>query len=260
MNFVYGGRPVRMIMRDGEPWWVLTDVCGVLGISNSRDVAARLDDDEKGVDKTDTLMGFQSMTIINESGLYSVILRSSKPEAKAFKRWITHEVLPQIKRTGMYLPSDGRLSSDFMFKIAERMAELEQETEAQKLEIAQKTAEIAEMQPKVTYYEHVLNSPGLVKTKVIASDFGLTAQKLNRILADAGFQYKQGKTWHLYAEYLGMNYAKYKTTLHDPRNPDKGTSEWMYWTQTGRLAIYDLLKGMGIPPIMERESTHTNPA
>lgn len=93
---------VRMVMQNGEPWWVLLDVCRVLGIQNHRDVVKRLDDDEKGVDSIDTPGGPQEMTVINESGLYSVILRSDKPEAKAFKRWVTHEVLPSIRRTGTY--------------------------------------------------------------------------------------------------------------------------------------------------------------
>lgn len=93
---------VRMVMRGDEPWWVLADVCRVLEIKNSRDVVGRLDDDEKGVGQIDTPGGPQEMTIINESGLYSVILRSDKPQAKAFKRWVTHEVLPSIRKTGGY--------------------------------------------------------------------------------------------------------------------------------------------------------------
>lgn len=93
---------VRMILQDDEPWWVLADVCKVLGIENSRNVVSRLDADEKGVRQMDTPGGPQKMTIINESGLYSVILRSDKPEARAFKRWVTHEVLPSIRRTGRY--------------------------------------------------------------------------------------------------------------------------------------------------------------
>jgi anti-repressor protein len=78
-------------------------VCEVLGIGNNRDVVARLDDDEKGVDNIDTLGGFQKLTIISESGLYSVIMLSRKLEAKQFKRWITHEVLPSIRKHGVYV-------------------------------------------------------------------------------------------------------------------------------------------------------------
>lgn len=92
----------RVIDQNGEPWFVLTDVCRSLGIKNASDAAARLDDDEKGIVQIDTLGGTQKARIINESGLYSVILRSDKPEAKRFKKWVTAEVLPSIRKTGGY--------------------------------------------------------------------------------------------------------------------------------------------------------------
>ena len=101
--FKYESKKVRTIIRDGEPWFVLRDVCHVLGISNSKMVAARLDEDEKGVSFTDSLGGQQKTTIISEPGLYKVILRSHKSEAKKFMNWITHEVLPEIRKTGSYL-------------------------------------------------------------------------------------------------------------------------------------------------------------
>ena len=93
---------VRVVDVNGEPWFVAKDVCECLDIGNSRDAVAALDEDEKGVDSIDTPGGAQEMSIISEAGLYSLILRSRKPEAKAFKRWITHEVLPSIRRAGSY--------------------------------------------------------------------------------------------------------------------------------------------------------------
>ena len=95
-------RSVRVFDLDGEGWFVLNDVCAVLAITNQRNAAARLDDDEKGVRIVDTLGGRQQVTIVSEAGLYSLILASRKPEAKRFKRWVTHEVLPSIRRTGSY--------------------------------------------------------------------------------------------------------------------------------------------------------------
>lgn len=93
----------RVIDQGGEPWFVLNEVCRKLGLANPRDVASRLDDDEKdAVGISDAIGRSQRMTIINESGLYSVILRSTKPEAKAFKKWVTSEVLPSIRKTGHY--------------------------------------------------------------------------------------------------------------------------------------------------------------
>ncbi|ATI12612.1 MULTISPECIES: phage antirepressor Ant [Acetobacter] len=100
--FDFEGHTVRTINRDGVVLWVLTDVCSVLDIRNSRDAANRLDDDERGVAITDTLGGSQEMTVINESGLYSLVLTSRKAAAKRFKKWVTAEVLPALRRTGTY--------------------------------------------------------------------------------------------------------------------------------------------------------------
>lgn len=93
---------VRVVERSGEPWFVAADVCRALGLDSTGKALTRLDDDEKGVNSIHTLGGSQMMTIINESGLYALVLGSRKPEAKDFKRWVTHEVLPAIRRTGRY--------------------------------------------------------------------------------------------------------------------------------------------------------------
>mgnify|MGYP002626020592 CR=1 FL=1 len=108
----YEGSNVRMIEKDGEPWWVLKDVCAVLELSSPHKVAARLDDDEKGRSLIPTLGGEQEATIISESGLYAVILRSDKPQAKPFRKWVTSEVLPSIRRTGSYTSGIGKESQN----------------------------------------------------------------------------------------------------------------------------------------------------
>jgi len=100
--FNYQSNEVRTVMKDGEPWFVLKDVCDVLGIVKHTNVSLRLDDDEKGACLMGTPSGQQNMTIINESGLYNVILRSDKPEAKPFRKWVTSEVLPSIRTKGTY--------------------------------------------------------------------------------------------------------------------------------------------------------------
>ena len=104
--FHYKSSEVRTVELNGEPWFVLKDVCAVLGIGNSRMVADRLDEDEKGVSQIDTPGGLQNVSIISESGLYNVILRSDKPEAKPFRKWVTSEVLPTIRRHGLYATPD----------------------------------------------------------------------------------------------------------------------------------------------------------
>ena len=100
--FNFEGADLRVLERTGEPWWVLSEISSLLEVSNSRDAARRLDDDEKGVGIIDTPGGPQETTIINESGLYSLILTSRKPAAKRFKKWVTAEVLPAIRKTGVY--------------------------------------------------------------------------------------------------------------------------------------------------------------
>ena len=100
--FNYGEIPVRTVLLDGEPWWVLGDVCRVLDLGSPHKVADRLDPDEKGRNTIPTPGGNQNMAVINEPGLYKVILQSRKPEAREFSRWVTHEVLPAIRKTGHY--------------------------------------------------------------------------------------------------------------------------------------------------------------
>lgn len=105
MPFDFEGNTLRAITRDGAPWFVLADVSRALEIGNARDIPNRLDEDEKGVDIIDTLGGPQEMAIINESGLYTLILTSRKAAAKRFKKWVTAEVLPAIRKTGRYDPA-----------------------------------------------------------------------------------------------------------------------------------------------------------
>ncbi|MCL6446283.1 MAG: Bro-N domain-containing protein [Alicyclobacillus sp.] len=109
--FEYKEKIVRVVMVGDEPWFVAKDVCEALEISNHRDAVARLDDDEKGVVSTDTPGGVQNVQAINEPGLYKLVMSSRKPEAKPFQRWVTHDVLPSIRKTGRYeLP--GRRDAD----------------------------------------------------------------------------------------------------------------------------------------------------
>ena len=100
--FTFEQTSVRVVFQNGEPWWIARDVCDVLELGNPRTSVGLLEEDEKGVHIMDTPGGQQEMTIISEAGLYSLILRSRKPEAKRFKRWVTHDVLPAIRRTGCY--------------------------------------------------------------------------------------------------------------------------------------------------------------
>jgi prophage antirepressor-like protein len=101
--FSYGGNDLRTVLIAGEPWFIAKDVCEVLELSNTTKALSKLDEDEKGLTSIQTLGGLQELNIVNEPGLYSLILGSRKPEAKQFKRWITHEVIPSIRKTGQYV-------------------------------------------------------------------------------------------------------------------------------------------------------------
>jgi hypothetical protein len=104
-TFTFGDNyPVRVVMISGEPWFVARDVCKILGIRNASLTRFDLDEDEKGIHKMYTLGGAQKMTVVSESGLYTLIFHSHKPGAKAFRKWVTSEVLPAIRRTGKYTP------------------------------------------------------------------------------------------------------------------------------------------------------------
>ena len=153
--FQYQDQPVRTVQRDGEPWFVLKDVCAVLGISKYRDTADRLDEDERGSARVDTLGGAQDMTIINESGLYNVILRSDKPEARPFRKWVTSEVLPSIRKTGGYISGQDNLSPEELMAKALMVA---QKTLAERdARISALTVENQILQPKAEYFDQLVD-------------------------------------------------------------------------------------------------------
>lgn len=192
------------------------------------------------------------MVIINESGLYSLILSSKLPTAKEFKRWVTAEVLPSIRRHGMYAVDEVLENPDMLIAALMELKEERKRTKALSETVAVQNQQIAEMEPKASYYDVVLNCKDLVAISVIAKDYGWSANKLNRYLHEKGIQYKQGNVWLLYQKYAERGFTSTKT--HNFLKPD-GTihiSVHTYWTQAGRLFIYDLLKGDGILPSIEK--------
>ncbi|MBQ9632626.1 MAG: phage antirepressor [Lachnospiraceae bacterium] len=246
---------VRSLTVNGEPFFVGRDVAKILGYANPNDaLAKRVDEEDKGVAKCDTLGGSQELIIINESGLYSLILSSKLPSAKRFKRWVTSEVLPAIRKHGVFVMDDIVNNTDALIEAlqafkAERLQRvaLEEENAVQK-------QQLSEMRPKASYYDVVLNSPDLVSVTEIAKDYGKSAQWLNEKLHDKGIQYKQGgRIWILYQKYAEKGYTSTKTHTYPDSNGEIHTKVHTYWTQKGRLFIYDLLKGDGILPTMEME-------
>ena len=247
---------VRALEVNGEPYFVGKDVADILGYQNgSRDINRHVDTE----DRTDVAIhdGSQNrnMTIINESGLYSLILSSKLPKAKEFKHWVTSEVLPSIRKHGAYM-TDAVLhraitEPDFLIQLATELKEEQEKRRALESTVAVQSQQITELQPKASYYDVVLNSKDLLSIGKIAKDFGKSAVWLNKWLHEQGVQYKQGEIWLLYQKYAEQGYTNTKTQTYNGSDGAVHTKVHTYWTQKGRLFIYDLLKTNGILPLIE---------
>lgn len=248
---------VRTITVEGEPYFVGKDVAEILDYSNTRKALAdHVDEEDKmdGVTIRDSIGREQNPVCINESGLYSLILSSKMPNAKRFKRWVTSEVLPAIRRHGLYAMDEVLANPDILINaLLELKAERERSANLQAV-VAVQNQQMIEMQPKVSYYDVVLNCKDLVAISVIAKDYGWSATKLNQYLQQKGIQYKQGgKIWLLYQKYAEKGYTSTKTHSYPGSDGSIHTKVHTYWTQRGRLFIYDLLKADGILPLVEQE-------
>ena len=244
---------IRTLDINGEPWLVGKDVAEALGYSNSRKALIdHVDEEDKGVTKCDTLGGIQELTVINESGVYSLVFSSKLPTAKKFKRWVTSEVLPAIRKHGVFVMDDIINNTDALIEALQAFKAEKIRRQALEVENAIQRQQIAEMEPKVSYYDKVLQSKDPVKTSIIAKDYGYSAKNFNQLLKDLKVQYKQGDIWLLYQKYAGNGYTQTKTHAYEDQvHGCTGTSCWTYWTQKGRLFLYDLLKANGILPMIE---------
>lgn len=197
--FNYNNNQVRTVMKDGEPWFVLKDVCEVLSIGNAADVYARLDADEKGIGQIDTLGGAQKMSIINEPGLYNVILRSDKPQAKPFRKWVTAEVLPSIRKHGAYMTADtiqrAISDPDFLISLA---TTLKEEKEKNKVLTAENTG----LKREVEHKENVI--VGLVDD----IDLATKRQRINQIVRHGV------KNPALYKDRWALLYSEFEKKYH----------------------------------------------
>ncbi|WP_337803117.1 phage antirepressor [Megasphaera sp.] len=249
---------VRTVTIDGEPWFVAKDVATALGYSNTRDaIAKHVDDDDKNTVVIRDGKGNPNQTVINESGLYSLVLSSKLPTAKNFKHWITSEVLPSIRKHGAYMTpekiEEALLNPDTLIRLA---TELKAEREARKhaeLEAASAKQVIGELKPKADYTDRILSSKGTVTTTAIAKDYGMSATGFNKLLHELHVIYKIGKQWFLYAKYQAKGYTHSKTFdfVHTDGKPDCNMQT--EWTQKGRLFLYEFLKSHDILPMIERD-------
>lgn len=254
--FNYEGASVRVIDRNGEPWFVGKDVAEVLGYSNpSKALIDHVDEEDKLNNESLSSLGQRGGWLINESGLYSLILSSHLPSARQFKRWVTSEVLPSIRKHGIYatpITIDRILNDpDLGIRLFTQLKEEREKRAALETTVAVQTQQIAEMNPKATYYDTVLQCKDLVTITRIAKDYRLSAQALNRILAEKKVQFKQGDMWVLYQKYAEKGYTQSKAYTYGTEN--EHAKMHTLWTQAGRLFIYDLLKADGILPTVEME-------
>ena len=218
--------------KQGEAMFCLKDVCEVLELRTQK-VVQRLEDDVLSkYPIVDSLGRTQQATFVNEDGLYDTILESRKPGAKAFRKWVTSEVLPSIRKQGGYMVA--------------RPDETDEEIMARALQIMHATIQrrdeqIAKLQPKADYADHVLDSVDCFTTTQIAKGMGMTGHDLNRLLCHKRIQYSQSGQYLLYAPYARQGLAKNRTIAYEDADGNVKTRSYLVWTERGKEFIYHLL-------------------
>lgn len=197
--FTYNGNEVRTIQKDGEPWWVLKDVCSVLELSDTNKTAERLDADELTRIKFVTGGQNREMLCVNESGLYNVILRSDKPEAKPFRKWVTSEVLPSIRKYGAYMTPEtleqAILNPDTMIKLCTALKEEQDRNKVLQAVNSSLTVDNQIMKPKADYFDDLVDRNLLTNFRETAKQLQIKEKEFIKFLLDKKFIYrdKRGK-------------------------------------------------------------------
>ena len=247
-SFKFNGRALRTLIIKDDPWFVAKDVADILELSNTTVALQSLDADEL----TKFNLGGQhgETNAISEPGLYKLIMRSRKPQAKAFQRWVTHTVLPSIRKHGAYMTpekiEEAILNPDTLIRLA---TQLKEEREGRL--IAEQR--VNELMPKADYCDKVLADKSLVTITQIAKDYGMSGRSLNAMLHDFGVIYKQGDTWLLYAKYQKTVCTRSETIMVERSDGTRKVVLNTKWTQRGRLGLYELLKKHGVLPTIERD-------
>ena len=223
---------IRTCTVEGETYFVGKDVASALGYKNTKDALMRhVDEDDKLGSGFTTSGQNREMTVINESGLYALILSSKLESSKRFKRWVTSEVLPAIRQNGRYeLEQHNR-------QLTNRNALLEEINAQQK--------------PFTDYARTILSSTQTVTITQIAQDYGFTAIRFNELLCDLRIQHKVGGQWILYTPYLNKGYVQSFSSYFVKADGEVQVKLHTRWTQGGRLFLYEELKKAGILPLIE---------
>lgn len=222
----------------GDPWFIAKDIAEILDYRMASDMTRRLDEDEKGTRKMRTPFGDQEMTVINESGLYSAILGSSKPEAKAFKKWVTGEVLPAIRKQGGYMAAKADETPEQLYQRCMNM--LNDTIERQKKQIAAQNEQLKLQAPAVDYCETVLASTSLMTCNTIAAHLGISAKRLNAFLDGEGWIYRQGRNWCPSFKIRKLGFCDYVTVPYTNTRGEQCTAYNLKWTEPGRRAVINL--------------------
>lgn len=266
---------IRSLEINNEPYFVGKEICLLFGDTNYRRSLSNVDSEDKMLIPVETSGGKQNMTVINENGLYDLLFGMQPQKAKGvsqneqamnerieklrrFKRWVTHEVLPAIRKTGGYIAGEENMNEDelvlkAMNVLKTKVENLKLENKNLLVENNQKDQLIGELKPKADYTDRILQCDDLTKINVIACDYGFTAVEFNKMLKKFSIQYKEGSSWLLYKKYRGKGYTQTKTFEFTHSNGTQGSRTSMMWTQKGRLFLYEFLKSKGILPRMEEE-------
>lgn len=241
---------VRTATVNGEVMFVGKDVADILEYTNTaKAIRDHVDEEDKLTERTVLSGQNREVIFINESGLYSLILSSKMPNAKKFKHWVTAEVLPAIRKHGMYAIDEILENPDLAIAALTQLKEERERRKQLECQTLIQRQQIAEMQPKASYYDLILQNKNTVPITQIAKDYGMSGRKFNELLHELGVQYKFRKTWLLYQHYAECGYTQSRTYAIDESRSVMHT----YWTQKGRLFLYDLLKNEGILPVIEQE-------
>lgn len=238
---------LRIVEMNGEPWMVGRDVAQALGYTNPRKALAdHVDDEDKGVTKCYTHGGTQEMTVINESGLYSLVLSSKLPSAKRFRRWVTGEVLPSIRKDGAYMTPEtlqaALLNPDTMIQLCQQLKDEQERSERLK-------AANERLEPAARYAHDCLLADGGRLASSIAQEYGMSAIKFNKLLHRLGIQYKQGGQWLLYAKHTGKWYTETRVNLIPHNDGFTHQHPETLWTAKGRAFLYKKLRDVGFVPM-----------
>ena len=246
---------VRTMVINDEPWFVGKDVAMMLGYAKPLNAVAMHVEIEDSLKQglLDSNGKTQQTIFINESGLYALILSSKLPQAKEFKRWVTSEVLPSIRRNGAYLTDDALArfaeDPDYGIKLLNTLKRERTERLALMKENVTLSLENERMKPMADYCAKILACTDTVTVTQIAQDYGMTAQDFNEMLADMKIQYRCGRQWILYSGYKQQGFVQSATTTYTRYDGTKGVRVSSRWTQLGRIFLYERLKGEGVMPI-----------